>query len=46
VKMPLQAVAEAKPFDNPVRKCICAMQIVLYSRRRSKGLDITCGGRI
>lgn len=44
--MPLQAVAEAKPFDNPVRKFIYATQIVLCSRRRSKGLDVTCGGRI
>lgn len=44
--MRLREVAEAKPFDNPVRKFICAMRTALYSYRRSKGREIICSGRI
>jgi hypothetical protein len=42
--MLLQAVAEAKPFDDPVRNDMRTTRTALHSYRKSKGRDVMSGG--
>ena len=44
--MLLQAVAEVKPFDNPVRNDMCINATALYPYRKSKGRGAMCSGDI